>query len=567
MKKFLSLALALLMMLPLAIGTSAGPIYTSNPKKDDIVTVDEFASLLDYWKWLYANDDDCENLPLYDYIQGDRIYASSEISKAWADYCDDCHTKATFYIKSGNIYCKCTKCGLYVVTDYNKKDNCDCNVCTLPHTCGKDCIVSHTCGLKDHYHTTGHTCGYKGCTVIHTGNVCTCKKHNCYDDVIDEGFTISPEEEFNGMFSHKYFTCELNDVEFYRYDTKVYWYCENCGRAGSFPLSNLPDKWYSALWEYDIDVYCSRGGDYSMNGSNSAEYGETRTITFEPDRGYVLYDVTVNGESYGYCPTFTLTVKGDVVVRASFVKESSLRNYTFTSSAVGNGKITVKKNGSAVDAAKFSAAYGDTVTYKFTPAGDNYRVKDVVVNGVSKGSVKSYTISNGITKDIDIKVTFEWKSPYSDVADNYLNAVEYVTEAGIMGYYNKYVNKNAFGGTKEISVKSLAAALAEMADVNEKLDTVDERIEWAEKNGIIDGDADLSVLCKVQDACDIVNAYLAVLEDEGDVDFEDFDDDDTAKENALEIGLVSEKTYKSNRNLTRYDLASICYLIVNLDVE
>jgi hypothetical protein len=46
-----------------------------------------------------------------------------------------------------------------------------------------------------------------------------------------------------------------------------------------------------------------------------------------------------------------------------------------------------------------------------------------------------------------------------------------------------------------------------------------------------------------------------------------FDDDDTAKENALSIGLVSEKTYAGNRSLTRYDLASICYLIVNLDVE
>jgi hypothetical protein len=136
-----------------------------------------------------------------------------------------------------------------------------------------------------------------------------------------------------------------------------------------------------------------------------------------------------------------------------------------------------------------------------------------------------------------------------------------------MGYYNQYVNKNAFGGTKEISVKSLAAALAEMADVNEKLNTVDERIAWAEKNGIINGDADLTVLCKVQDACDIVNAFLTVLEDEGDLEFDDFDDDDTAKENALSIGLVSEKTYAGNRSLTRYDLASICYLIVNLDVE
>ena len=136
-----------------------------------------------------------------------------------------------------------------------------------------------------------------------------------------------------------------------------------------------------------------------------------------------------------------------------------------------------------------------------------------------------------------------------------------------MGYFNKYVNKNAFCGTNAISVKGLAAALAEMADVNEKLDTVEERIEWAAKNGIIDDSADLSVGCSVQAACGIINDFLALLETAGGVDFEDFDADDSAKENAFSIKLVTETTYNKNRTLTRYDLASICYLLANLDVE
>ena len=192
----------------------------------------------------------------------------------------------------------------------------------------------------------------------------------------------------------------------------------------------------------------------------------------------------------------------------------------------------------------------------------------VVVNGRSIGKVSTYTLSKGITKDIDIKVTFAWKNPYSDITnENYLKAVEYVTEAGIMGYYNKYVNKNAFCGTNTITVKNLAAALAEMADVNEKLDTVEERLEWAEKNGIINDKTDLAALCSVQTACEIVNKFLLVLETEGDVDFVSFDDDDSAKENALSIKLVSETTYKNNRNLSRYDLAAVCYLLANLSVK
>ena len=90
---------------------------------------------------------------------------------------------------------------------------------------------------------------------------------------------------------------------------------------------------------------------------------------------------------------------------------------------------------------------------------------------------------------------------------------------------------------------------------------------WAEKNGIVDGETNLSVACSVQTACDIVDKFLTVLETAGGVSFEDFDADDTAKENALSIGLVSSTTYTNNRNLTRYDLAAICYLLANLDVE
>ena len=255
------------------------------------------------------------------------------------------------------------------------------------------------------------------------------------------------------------------------------------------------------------------------------------------------------------------------MIRATFVRENTLSTHTITSSSTGNGTIKAYKNGTAVDASKITAKYSDTITFKFNPVSSSYSVKNVVVNGKSMGALKTYTIDGGITKDVDIKVTFKWNNPYNDVAENYLDAVEYVTEAGIMGFYNKYVNKNAFAGTKEITVRNLAAALAEMADVNEKLDTVDERIEWAEKNGIIDGDADLSVICTVQAACDIVNEFLCVLEDKGDIDFEDFDDDDSAKENALSIGLVSEKTYKNNRNLKRYDLAAICYLLANLEID
>ncbi len=525
MKKFFSFALALLMMLPLAIGVSAGSyVLTSDPKSDEPVTAAEFRDILNYWQWSHSDKDDYDKL--LDYIYNyDKDYANEVI-----DYCEKCGKAATYYVSKGKIYCFCKNCNETYRVDLDTSCNyCDCSSCDVNET----------------------YCG------------CDCKKCNC----IDPGFTIDPEEEMNKKFDHKYSSCELDDLAIYQYGSKLYIYCTNCGRSETFRYSDWSDDWYDYFWDYTVSVYCSRGGSYEMSGSKHVDHGDTRTIDFEPSYGYVLYNVTVNGVNYGCPSTLTLTVTDDIVVRAEFVKISSLKDCTLTATAVGGGTITAKKNGSKVTSDKITAKYNDSVTYTFVPAGSNYAVKNVIVDGKSLGSVKSYTFSNGITKDHTVKVTFVWNNPYNDVTkEGYLDAIEYVTEAGIMGYFNRYVNKNAFCGTTEITLRDLAAALAEMADTNDKLDEVSDRIKWAKNNGIIDDDAELGEICDVKTACGVVNEFLLLLEDKG-VDFEDFDSKDTAKENAISIGLVSEKTYKSNRDLNRYDLASICYLLANLDVD
>lgn len=529
MKKFFSLALALLMMIPMTIGASAGYVSTTNPKKsdDDTVTAAEFMDILNYWKWSHSDKTDYEDL--LDYIYNyDKDYSNEVI-----DRCEKCGKAATYYISKGKVYCFCKNCNETYRIDLNNDTSCKYCDC-------KDCDVNET------------YCG------------CDCKKCNC----VDSGFTISPEEEFNGKFNHKYASCELDDLAIYQYGKTLYIYCENCGRSKTVSASDWCDNWYDYFWDYTVSVYCSRGGSYDISGSKNANYGDTRTITFEPNYGYVLYNVTVNGENYGCPSTLTLEITGNTVVRAEFVKISSLREVTLTTTAVGGGTITAKKNGTKTTADKITAKYSDTVTYTFVPASSNYSVKNVVIDGKSMGAIKSYTFNNGITKDHSIKVTFEWNNPYSDVASDstYLAAIEYVTEAGIMGFNNRYVYKNAFCGTNEITVKNLVTALAEMADVNDKLDDTTERVEWAIDNGIIDDDTDLDDICDVQTACGIVNEFLSLLEDKG-VDFSDFDSDKSAKKNAIAIGLVTENTYKKNRNLNRYDTASICYLLANLDID
>jgi len=530
MKKFLSLALALLMMLPLAIGTSAASTTPGTPASPNL------GSILDLIEEALKNDfeddttaskpdkDACDKNHKHD--KDDCKYPSTP--SGWTHNCQNCkYENATYYTVNGTTYCKCPKCG-----SYTPKFGCDC-----PSSCD-------VCPLK------------VGCQIC---NVCSCD----HDDEC-----VRPSKPgYNKTFKHKRSDCELNDIDFSYSYGYVNWLCDNCGAYGRISSKDWDNNWNDYFWNYTVSVVCTKGGEYTMDGSAKVKHGDTRTLKFEADKNYALYDVTVDGVSYGPVPQLTLTVTEDLYVKATFVKLSSLTPAVITTSVTGNGTVKAIKNGQTVSADKFIVNYNDDVTLRFNPASDNYAVKNVIVNGKSMGAIKSYSFAYGIAKDVDIAVTFKWVNPYSDLNSKYLNAVEYVTEAGIMGYFNQSLTKNAFCGTEIISVKNLVAGLAEMADVNEKLDTVADRIAWAEKYGIIDADTDLTAICKVQDACDIVNAFLTVLEDESDVDFDDFDDDDTAKENALSIGLVSKKTYAGNRNLTRYDLASICYLIVNLDVE
>ena len=63
----------------------------------------------------------------------------------------------------------------------------------------------------------------------------------------------------------------------------------------------------------------------------------------------------------------------------------------------------------------------------------------------------------------------------------------------------------------------------------------------------------------------MVSTYLAYIEKINNVDFVDFDASASAKDNALTLGLATEKGYTGNRNLTRYDLAAVCYMIKNQD--
>lgn len=551
MKKFLYLFLAVLMLASLAVSTSAVKVL-----KDD-------GTLTEVGPSLSTNKDD--DLDLLDYFTFYKLpyggafnYNGSTVYTWWYDNCPDCNGLSFQFVKNGQVNYECLekacgKSGVLKVTvtpdadDKEEEENKIYSGKLCPECGGKRTFfietVSNSIGfLRDQYFCidckedfyTAIDFGYGNDDTVLSYFTCpSCTEYTYFEDFYRDG---------NYLFAH--YECK-NDHDTYR----------------KISSSNINSS------KYKVYVYCTAGGTYTVSGGNGAYYGEKKTIEFDPSYGYVLTDVLVDGESVTVTnDKIEVTVKNNTVVRAYFEKASKLKDYTIEVETEGRGTVTAKKNGKAVSADKITADYTDTVTYTFTPASKNYIVDSVKVNGKKISNTKSYTVSK-IEKDLDIEVTFKWNNPFSDVKDSYADAVEYVTEAGIMAKGSTSGKKAYFNGTAKASIRTFVDALAEMADVSGILDNTADRVVWAIDNGLISNDTDISAICNVQTGCTIVRNYLEALEEINDVSFDALKYSDSAKETAVKIDMVTEKIYETNRELTRYDFAAICYLIAGLEYD
>jgi len=540
MKKFLSLILAVLMLASMAVSASAvkilkedGTFAESSPLHFCPTNSDD--SLLDYFTF--------NKLPY-----GGAFYYKGEILYTWwYDSCPDCDGLSFQFVKDGAIKYEC-----------------------LEKDCGKSGVLKapEPVEPEEKPEYTGKACtecGSKNTIFLETVS-------NAIGFIRDEHFCLNCEKKFYTSIGYSD-DCIGNSI-----------ICSSCFRYAYFDryFVDGPDLYaryecrnghviyekvnsYIDFNKYNVYVYCTAGGEYTVEGGSGAYYGQEKTIKFYPANGYYLADVLVDGERVAVTDnTVNVTVKNNTVVRAYFDKLYFAKNYTIETEVNGNGTVTAQKNFRNVAADEITAYYTDKVVYTFVPASKNYYVADVVVNGRSFGSIPSYAVTK-IQDDTDIEVTFAWKNPYVDVNKKYEAAVEYVTEAGIMEKGAVAGGKVYFNGGVKAAVRAYVDALVELADVADILDNTADRIEWAISKGIIDKDTDISAICDVQTACAITHAYLEVLEDLNDIEFKDFTDEDSAKDTAIKIKMVNEKIYDNNRDLTRYDIAAVMYLIAGLE--
>lgn len=153
-------------------------------------------------------------------------------------------------------------------------------------------------------------------------------------------------------------------------------------------------------------THCTITATAGMNGSIDpvgavqVNKGDDQTFTIKPDKGYEIEDVAVNGVSVGAVDSYTFyNVQAPQAIYASF-KPTAPNTFTITTSAGANG--TISPSGTV------TVTEGDNKTFTIS-ADSGYKIKDVLVDGVSVGAKESYTFEN-VTANHTISATFERKS-------------------------------------------------------------------------------------------------------------------------------------------------------------
>jgi hypothetical protein len=142
------------------------------------------------------------------------------------------------------------------------------------------------------------------------------------------------------------------------------------GGGGTTPINGTHTIYASAV----------SGGTISPVGSISVNDGANQPFSITNNTGYHIFNVLVDGASNGPITSYTFNnVNQDHTIAAVF----AIDQYTINPSVIGG-------NGTISPSTAQTVNYGATPTFTITP-NPFYHITDVSVNGISVGTVTSYT--------------------------------------------------------------------------------------------------------------------------------------------------------------------------------
>ena len=146
---------------------------------------------------------------------------------------------------------------------------------------------------------------------------------------------------------------------------------------------------------YTINASAGTGGTITPSGIVTVHEGTNQTFSILGSIGYRLSDLKIDDVSVGPVSTYTFTnITGSHTIAASF---ETIPTHNITASAGTGGSIT--------PAGLTAVNEGTNLTINIIPA-TGYRISDVLVDGVPKGPVSSFSFTN-ILLDHTISATFE----------------------------------------------------------------------------------------------------------------------------------------------------------------
>ncbi|GEM_PF-1705221 len=216
-----------------------------------------------------------------------------------------------------------------------------------------------------------------------------------------DNYSQTPFYDYNCYTSYPHQAWYDDDVSIgLKYD-KVNQY--NIGGTGMWALNY--DGTRTELWEkirekfgfFYITATPHGNGTINPSGQIQVDYKKDITLTFNPENGYHISDVKVDGTSVGTPTSYTFSsVSTDHTIDVYFEQDQQ-QKYTITASAGNGGTIT--PNGT------IEVNEGDSITFTIKP-DSGYQIDKVLVDGNDVGAVSTYTFSN-VSANHTIKASFK----------------------------------------------------------------------------------------------------------------------------------------------------------------
>ncbi len=157
---------------------------------------------------------------------------------------------------------------------------------------------------------------------------------------------------------------------------------------------------------YKITVSASPAEGGEVFGGGTYNHGEEVTVCAEANAGYVFYKWTENNQPVSMQAEYKFPAKSNRNLVALFKETASDPYYkVYFGVLQGKGALTACVDGQSI-ASGDKVSKGSTVTFDAAPA-ENYRVKDWIIDGKSKGMQDTTYVVGDLQKNTTVKVKFE----------------------------------------------------------------------------------------------------------------------------------------------------------------